>query len=282
MNVTLYIFLGLIVWRYIMEKRYGVVILESYVFKDTLILYYYYYMEFKNQYDFTKPKTKIFTEIETKMKALKCNYNLLPEQINILNESPIIIHFDHSHLDNIIESNQYTNCHEYYLRTGEAEPRSGIRTTNREYRMKRENELFFDLYRDNKDNIIKYGALNVGSCEWGFKSLWGYGKTYFTLKSHMKNYCTFTWYDSINVKDKNDVFLLTNPFYDVYRQNAIFRKMQKENDDYIEVQIHSSINIKEDIESLHAPLSFKDNKEISNHFDVLKEYGIQIVYYDDN
>lgn len=231
------------------------------------------------------PKTEIFMKIEKELNKKVIHPNCILSEIkrDEFNNSTIIIHFKQEHLSDIIETEYYLNCHEFFFKTGEE--RSGISTTTRQKRSEVENRNFYNFYENDRENIIKYGTFNINKQEFGIQALLGYGKIYFTLKPHIKDHCTFSWNDTINVQENNDIFLVANPFYgkplDSHKLNKQSSFIWYGGDSYIEIQIHTSIKIKRDIESLHCPKSLKSDQLYENLFDILKEWNIEIHFYDD-
>jgi hypothetical protein len=84
----------------------------------------------------------------------------------------------------------------------------------------------------------------------------------------------------IEKQEQNPIFLMSNPFYGNEYDPHKLDEQKTMLYPYIEVQIHKSIQIKEDVKSLHCPISLQYDELFKKSFDKLKSFGIGILYYD--
>jgi hypothetical protein len=215
---------------------------------------------------------------------LDLNFDSLTELSEIAKDTfsklPIVIHFKEKYLLPILEDGYY-RC---FRETGV----SNVSTTDIKIRENIEKVSFGKYYKDNP-MFIKYGALLISESTHGTSRLFGYGDIYFVLKPHIKESCTFTWDDTWNVSERNDVFLIKNPYFNNVAKNQfdtinLLELKEKRTVDwhigyYIEVQIHSPIKIDEAVESINCPKRLEGDGKYATYFETLENRGVHIYYY---
>ncbi|GAA0180945.1 DUF3626 domain-containing protein [Clostridium sediminicola] len=171
-----------------------------------------------------------------------------------------------------------------------------------------ERELFGGHYHckeTNHDRRVKYGSLNIMNYKDGASPR--FGSCYFKLNRNILDRCTFTFGDSY-LKPKStgtkdsfysimrtmlDEIIQRKRFFNSNGYNLIkaikyLSEMNENNlstqygsigkalDDYIEVQIHGDINLKNDIECFVLDESFKGTEILQYILKISKEFDINV------
>lgn len=149
--------------------------------------------------------------------------------------------------------------------------------TDKERRKLEEKKMFGDVYDKCKSSERpKYGCLNVGLTPEGCKLALGYGDAYFTLNDTTVRWRTsLTNGDSFNVNGvcgtlKHCKHLLNQmapiELQDLVEAAVLCKQGGHNQTVFREIQIHGPVRLATDIQSLHCPKKFQNEKKSATCF----------------
>lgn len=181
------------------------------------------------------------------------------------NVAPIDIRFPDRILDILMKSPVYKNIFEL--------------GSNCDGRRAKEDQLFDGIYGTTDAERPKYGAVNYLNKSSG-TSATSYGQCFLRLKQVVKKRCTLTYGNSTGDSiygnfDHIEHIATRLPEADQIIQIVTGERLEGERfrGPYVEVQIHGSLRIDRDIESVHIPHQFITNA-VRNAF---TNYGVEVI-----
>lgn len=203
-------------------------------------------------------------QIKNKLIQFDINESFLEEFHKYINDIiPIVSHGKFT-LKDLIEEPILKNCFEMNNRD----------KSYFKYRIEKEAKLFNNKYTDNTNNSDrpKYASLNISNNKMGNPLCFGYGKNVIFFKNSIKKRSSFVYGNS-----EKDMMYLCNfdyPYALLFHMNNEIKKVYQNVTNskaetlssYIEVQIHGTINIENDVEKIIIDKSINNNINYINQF----------------
>ena len=185
-------------------------------------------------------------------------------------------------------------CQDLYYRSQFETGTSGG-TLSRSQRHAWESSLFAKMYDTCTDfERVKYGCLNFLCSPNGISSASQYGQSYLVLKKDFRDRVTFTYGDSGNGWTPDHLSTFKHPYVAISKMSSqLITSMKKiingeikyedyYDRNYIEAQIHSSIQLNSDVECLCVSVQHKSEPQIVQLLEIFKtNYGCPYYWIDE-
>lgn len=243
----------------------------------------------KHAVEFSLKKSKIIqknVKLNVLEKFIKLDYDendLMQTEYYIKNDCQIIIHFNVSIIDNMINDGVYKNIFEVKVKDGKYKEQYITPRINAE------NIIFKGIYdKSEAFERPKYGSINITKSPSGIASCYSYGNSYMILNNYIKNRASFIHGDSFGLELHLASFGYPIPILNLLSITDLKtvidiatgkKQSAKSLDTYLEVQIHGPIRFKQDVKELKINKLYRQ-QDIINKLDLFSQkYGCPYSFF---
>lgn len=195
------------------------------------------------------------------------------KMVNVIKKMDVCCYFSYTKtLNKLTEDTHYRNLFEVGTTGG---------SNNVSYRIQKDTKLFGYSSGMDKHLRPKYGNLHFEGNKFTNRAI-TYGELYLVLKKSLHKYCTVTYGNS---RTDSSVYYFEDPYlfikslgkekYEDLANKGVLKGLSN----YIEIQIHCSLELDKSFEVIRAPEKYKTGKPHKNLTKFSKKFNIPIEYY---